>query len=545
MSLIQNLRRRAGILTLFVALLAAVGCATDSPVPDCFNCGQWTELMTGLGRFPEPHPANPDILLFSTIDKSPTATDADRQSDEDIWLVYRNPSDPSTETLWQLTDDALGGGDNFAARWSPSGTQIAFVHVTAAGRFEVWRMPVTVPASPEGIPVLGTAELLLQSARDPAWESETSLVFTREDKIYRVDVPASPGPLTASPVQLTFDPPIFASTETYVDRQPMIAADGGAVFNTIGRQNVADVYLRAFEIDGAVFPPDTTETAAWISYKAPTSDNPAYPLFVGVDTLRTPELLPSLPVGAGGTFPIGVRRDSRYISDPRVESYCDTTLIINADLQPGDVDTLSYYFTVIRGTLSIQSGISQTEVFWTRQDAEQDINDFPGRTLLANIGERLDFECLMPFSFLPNGEADVTRRELFLVIGSRGSLRDTALVTVPSGGMQSVRLFPTGTISGTVVFSDSPSVRPPVLARALLSGTSELVASAAGDTASAFRVRDVPEASFDVEITAAGYQTVVVSGVSVMPPGDTALGAITMNPVPGAERLAVAAAAPA
>ena len=456
MTLIQHLRRRAGILIAAAAFLAA-GCSTDDPVPECVNCEEWSELTGGLGRFPEPHPSDPNVLLFSTIDKDADAPDADRQADEDIWVAYRNDADPASTPVWQLTDDTIGDGDNFAARWSPSGSQIAFVHTTAAGRFEVWRMSVTPPASADTPPVLGTPERLLRDARDPVWESETVLVFSREDKLYSVDVPAAPGPLTATPLQLTFDPPTYASTETFVDRHPMFASDGGAVFNTIGRQNVADVLVRAFEVDQSVFPPDTSETAAWISYQAPGSDNPAYPLFLGPDTLRTPELLPSVPVGSGGQFPIGVRRDSRFLQDPFTENYCDTTLVINADLQPGDVDTLAFYFTVIRGTLAVESGVSQTTVFWTRQDARQDITDFTSNTLLANIGQQLVFECLMPFAIQPNGDVDVSTPEPLLVIGSRGSLRDTALVTVPSGGTTVVSLFPTGTISGMAAFSRGTS----------------------------------------------------------------------------------------
>ena len=67
--------------------------------------------------------------------------------------------------------------------------------------------------------------------------------------------------------------------------------------------------------------------------------------------------------------------------------------------------------------------------------------------------------------------------EPVLVIGSRGALRDTALVTVASGGTEVVSLFPTGTISGTVTFADMPGLPlPPTLVNVFLPGTSEMIA---------------------------------------------------------------------
>jgi hypothetical protein len=542
MSLVRFFHRGSGGLAA-LAFIAAAGCSTDDPVPACENCESWDPVTAGLGRFPEPHPSNAGYLLFSTVDKTPGAPDANRDTDEDIWLLERR-EDPASSLKWQLTDDALGIGDNFAATWSPSGTQIAFVHTTAGGNLEIWRMSVQLPGAAGDPPVLGAAERMVQDARDVTWATETTLVFSKNDKLFSLDIPAAPGPPTATPVQLTFDPPSFASTEDFVDRHPFFAPDGGAVFNAIGRQAVADVLVRAFEVDDTVFPPDTISTAAWLSYRGPTSTNAAYPVFIGTDTLRTPTLLQSLPVDGGSAFEIGVRRDSNLLNDPTIETYCDTTIISVVDLQPGDVDTLSYYFRVIRGTLVVTSGVPQTDVFWTRQDVRETIADYTSDTRLDNLGEALRFECLMPFAINPDGSINTAVQETLIVTGFRSSLRDTVKVLVDSGKTTTVSLFPPGSISGTVAFSDNPPILPSVLVQVFLAGTAELITTGLSDSTGAFHVPNLPAASFDVTLSATGYLPATVLDVAVMELTDTPLGQVLLTATPGARLGRQVAAAP-
>jgi hypothetical protein len=517
-----------------LVFLTAAGCATDDEIPACDNCEFWAQVTPGLGRFPEAHPTSAAWVLFSTVEKTPGAPDADRDTDEDIWLLERG-ADLASSPKWQLTDDAVGTGDNFAATWSPSGTQIAFVHTTAGGAYEVWRMPVTLPAAPGGAPVAGTPERMVRNARDVTWATETTLVFSSDEKLFSLDIPAAPGPPTASPRQLTFDPPPFSSTETFVDRHPFFAPDGGAVFNTIGRENVADALVRAFEVDDTVFPPDTTSTAAWLSFQSPAADEPTYPVFIGIDTLRTPTLLRSLPVGDGGTFRIGVRLDSGLLP-AGTESYCDTTIVIGADLQPGDADTLSFYFHLIRGSLLIESGVAQTDVFWTRQDVRETISDFTTDTRLDNLGEQMLFECLMPFAVNPDGSINTAVQETLIVSGARSSLRDTVRVVVDPGKTTRVSLFPPGTVSGMVSFSDNPPAPPPALVEVFLTGTVDLISSAVTDSISGFQVPNVPAGTFDVVVSATGYAGVTLSGVVVTSMVDNPLGVITLSPGPRPSR---------
>jgi hypothetical protein len=531
-----------GKLAALALAAAAAGCASDEELPDCENCEFWDQVTPGLARFPEPHPTSPAWILFSTVEKTPGAPDSDRDTDEDIWLLERG-ADLASTTKWQLTDDALGTGDNFAATWSPSGTQIGFVHTTAGGAYEVWRMPVMLPAASGSPPVLGTPERMTVDARDVTWATETSLIFSRNDKLWSLSIPASPGPPTASPMQLTFDPPSFSSTETYVDRHPSFAADGGAVFSTIGRQNVADVMVRAFEVDDAVFPPDTTSTAAWLSYQSPAADDPTYPVFIGIDTLRTPRLLRSIPVFAGGTFQIGVRLDSSLLPGGAA-SYCDTTLVIPADLQPGDADTLAFYFHVVRGALLIESEVSQTDVFWTRKDVRETISDFTSDTRLDNLGEQMLFECLMPYSVNPDESIAVGVQETLIVSGARGTLTDTARVVIDPGRTTEVTLFPAGTVSGTVSYSDNPPTVPPALVEVFLAGTADLISSSISDGVGNFIVNNVPAGTFDVTLSATGYTDVTLTGVVVSASVDNPLGTITMNPGPAPARGRTVAAAP-
>ena len=139
MGLERTFRTAWGLVGLLALLVAAGGCSTDDSVPRCENCEIWSPVTAGLGRFPELHPSDPSFLVFSTIEKTQNAPDSNQEADEDIWLLHRGET-PAENTLWQLTDNALGFGDNSAARWSPSGTQIAFAHSTADGAFEIWRM---------------------------------------------------------------------------------------------------------------------------------------------------------------------------------------------------------------------------------------------------------------------------------------------------------------------------------------------------------------------------------------------------------------------
>ncbi len=433
-------------IACFALLVGIVACSEDGSTPICENCEDWDQLTVGLGRFPEPHPSNPAVVAFSTINKTPGAPDANRQSDEDLWVSFlaspSNPSDPAANGIWQVTDDAMGLGDNFYPRWSPSGAEIAFVHTNLAGRFEVWRVAVTPPSSVTTPPVVGTPERIALG-RDPAWASDDLLVFTRDDKLYSVDF-ANPSPRGGyTEVQLSFDPPPYAAADEFVDRHPDFASDGGGVFNTTGRENTADLYLEAFEIDREAFPPETLVTDAFILYQPP-GGAPSYPIFEGVDTLRTPVLLRSLPIGSGGNFLVGVRLDGRFMADTTRETYCDTTIVKIANLQPGDSDTLRYTFEIARGALRVQTMATNATVFWTRADGLVDALDFPQSRLLANVGEARIWECLLSYDVV-GGVPTAPDLERYIVTGTReGSPASVDSAFVAPGDTATVVVYPSG-----------------------------------------------------------------------------------------------------
>ncbi|MCA9750876.1 MAG: hypothetical protein KC591_01680 [Gemmatimonadetes bacterium] len=412
-------RRSLGVAVGLAALLP--GCTSDSPVPICENCENWTQITTGLGRYPATHPVIEQLIAFSTVDKAVGAPDADRQGDEDLWLTWAEGGSADVNPVWQITGDSVGNGGNFLPRWSPSGMQLAFIHIADDGRFEIWRVAVTPPASPTDTPVIGTPEFLVRNARDPAWLSETQMVFTRDDKLFLLDVPLSGTPATA-PLQISFDPPIYATAESFVDRQPDIAptdSDVG-VFNTLGRQNVADVYVEAFEIDDT---PETTAVLDAFLYLQQPDASASYPLFEGSDTLRTPSLLQSLPVGDGGDFVVGARLDSRFLADSTRETYCDTTITKIVELLPGDSDTASVYFEVARGTLSITSAVANTSFSWTRQDFRVSSDEFPLATTIQNPGEVVLYNCQLSYA-VSGGIPNPNVLEPYLVTGSVDGMAD-------------------------------------------------------------------------------------------------------------------------
>jgi hypothetical protein len=370
-------------------------------VPVCEGCEYWTQITTDLGRHADPHPLNSDFVAYSTIRKEPGSDDENRDRDEDIWLLWRGSANPAEWVRWQITAASMGDGDNFQPRWSPSGDRIAFVHGSASGDFEIWRVAVDVPATPDPTATpAGAIELVVTDGRDPAWLSDSEVLFVRDDNLYLVGGVTKSG-RADDPVRLSYDPPTFAVAEEFIDRQPARSTDGAVVFGTIGRVDVADVLLRAFEDDGG----GPVKTDAWIYIEMPGTD-PFYPLFEMGDTLRTPGpgssedylRLRSLPVNDGGVYTVGVRRDSRFL-DPDVESYCDTTLTETIELQGGDVDSLDFTFRVVRGHLSIRSDSSLTAVTWEREDGLASHLDYSFTPFIQDPTDVLFYECVLAHAF--------------------------------------------------------------------------------------------------------------------------------------------------
>ncbi len=435
-SMPSPLRKVSGF-ALLAALAAFSACSEDSPIPGCDNCEGWDQLTAGLGRFPEPHPTTASLIAFSTVEKTPGQPDANRESDEDLWLVWVVDADnPAANVSWQITADEMGSGDNFYPRWAPSGMELAFVHTNESGRFEVWTLPVVPPSGPGGTPAVGTAQRV-GLGRDPTWVSDDRLVFTRDDKLFAVDLTAVRG---GAETQLSFNPPIYAATEDFVDRHPDFE-DGGGIFGTLGRENVANVYIEAFEVDNEVAPPETLATDAYILYQAP-GGTPTYPIVENADTLRTPVTLTSLPVGGGGSFILGARLDGRFLADSTRETYCDTTITRQVTLSPGDTDSISVYFTIARGTLRIETGLPNTTVFWSRADGLVDSGDFAQSTVLNNAGDSRDWNCLLSYDVVSGVPAPPTL-ETYLVSAERlGSAPWDTTVVIPAGDTTHVVVYP-------------------------------------------------------------------------------------------------------
>jgi hypothetical protein len=530
------------LLLLFpsIAILAA-GCSDDDSTPVCDLCESWSQLTAGLGRFPEPHPVNPDFIAYSTIEKDRSAPDGTLDSDEDLWLLWvLDPHDPAQNIHYQLTFGELGPGDNFNPRWSPSGTQIAFTHTSAAGDFEIWRLDVTLPAGPQNPPVLGVPELVAPDARDPAWLDETTVMFTRNDKLYRTSPRGARG--GTSEEQLTYSPPTYASTEKYIDRHPTVSPDGEILFNTMNRQPVADLLLETFEIDNLVSG-DTTVAemgdgkGAWVLYQPPGAPNPSYPILESGQIVRTPVLLQSIPVGEGGVFRIGTKIDRNLLDldtapeDSLRETYCDTTLIGEVELLPGDSDTLRTYFQVVRGSLRVTTGRPNTAIFWQREDLNESSNDYGLLPNLPNAGSFNQYNCVFSHD-ISGGEPNVPLLETFLVAGSSGADADTAFVTVPPGTTTVVRLLPSAPVTGTVAYSDNPPDRPRVDVVAFRDDTADTFAIGQTPPLSReFRVSNLIEGRYDLLLTSPRYDSTRVENVDIV--ADSILAGGHVNSVTG------------
>ena len=524
--------RRSGgtIVSSFLALALLAGCSEDSPTTQCVNCEDWVQLTRGLGRHPEPHPVTPDFVAYSTVDKIPGSLDENREADEDVWLVWiQDENDPGLNLYYQITGEEMGLGDNFAPRWNPSGTEILFTHSTPSqSEFQVWRVPVQVPTSPTAPPTIGTPVMVASRGRDPDWVSDTTVLYSSALKLYSVDLPAGGGPPTGPPTQQTFDPPTYVGAETYFDRHPTTSPDGMTVFNTLARRNVADVHVAAFEIDESGPTPDTTATAAFVYLETPDSPLAVYPVIDRADTVRTPAFLQSLPVDGGGDFTFGVRLDSRLLMPP-VETYCDTTLISTVSLQPNGSDSLQFYFKLARGDLQVNSDLSGTNVFWSRADASGASGSADG----IQPGVAALFECLSSWSIDAQGvpaEGDTVDYYLTSVRQTK-TQRDT--VRVLPGQTTFVRAFRTGTVVGTVAFSNDMIPPFPIANISVTEQDSAFVfVSGSSDRQTGDFSFNLTGGTWDFRFTRAGYDTLNVNGVVVDPFSGADLGTVTMNPTP-------------
>jgi hypothetical protein len=435
---------RLGALAIVPVLLGALtGCSSTEPTPWCTACEQWFRISPVLGRHPSPHPLDPDFMLFSTVQKpDSTATDAARQDDEDVWLTWiedRENGDANAvvgRSLFAITDDTFStSGGNTLPRWSPSGTRLAWVYSPAGGGRQIWIRDIQVPAARGSAPVLGPATMLVDDAQDPAWATEDRVLFTRENKIFRIDVSGGPG----SETQVSFDPPRYSSADDYIDRHPSVSSDGAIVFGTRDRLPVADVYVRAFEVIPAGPP---VETDAFISFQSPLASEPTLPVLDQGVELRTPYLLKALPIEGDGLFRIGATLAEFFVADTTRESYCDTTIVIEKVLQPDTVDTLTIQFEVVRATLVIETDATNATIFWTRSDGRISINDFGGTTTIDRC-QPAPYGCLLPWAVDASGNIQVGVPEQFTVTATTGTppVQETQHVTLSPGDTTRVVMF--------------------------------------------------------------------------------------------------------
>ncbi len=431
-------RALAGVSVAVLSLLVAMSCSEDSKVPTCDNCEAWTQVVDDLGRYPASHPSDPDFIVYSTIRKGDQA-DSTAESDEDLWLLWRGTSDRSQWVRWQLTGPELGdGGDNFHARWSPSGTQVAFVHTDQGGTYEIWRLGVNLPPgdppSASFDPRAGLPERIASSGRDPAWQSESRILFSRDNNLFQIDIAGARDGVNET--QITFDPP---GSDQFIDRQPFATADGVIVFSTEDRVPVGDLLIAAFEISGA--PPETTATTALLSLQVPGDPTPTYPMLDGADTLLTTGddanpyvALHAVPAGAE-PYIVGARRDTR-VFPPDEETYCDSLVTGSVEVKQGESVSIELYFQLARGTLIVTSGEIATSMFWTREDGL--LNE------TANIGlpcENEEYECILSHQVDVDGNPIPGTLEPYHVFGTSSLGDDSITVFVPPGETTFVKLF--------------------------------------------------------------------------------------------------------
>ena len=201
---------------------------------------------------------------------------------------------------------------------------------------------------------------------------------------------------------------------------------------------------------------------------------------------------------------------------------------------PGALDTLDYYFRVVRGELQITSGLGGVDLYWERQDRRDDIDNHTEDPFINPPGGTMTFGCLQPFAVI-GGQIDTTRTETYVVRASRSSLRDSTNVTLSPGQTTRVELFPVAGIVGNVTFSDLPAPPyPSTIIDVFPAGTTDRIGGIVADSTGVFRVRNIPSGTFDVRISSGGYSAVSLLDVTVSVPNDTDLGTILLTRTPAA-----------
>jgi len=100
----------------------------------------------------------------------------------------------------------------------------------------------------------------------------------------------------------------------------------------------------------------------------------------------------------------------------------------------------------------------------------------------------------------------------------------------PAFRIRSLAVIPTGSISGTADFSDSPSTSPTVTVTVFDAGTTNVQGTATTNPPDdTFTVPNVAGGTYDVRLRAPNYADSVVTGVVVTPPNDTDIGTITLT----------------
>ncbi|MCK4415071.1 MAG: carboxypeptidase regulatory-like domain-containing protein [Candidatus Eisenbacteria sp.] len=95
-----------------------------------------------------------------------------------------------------------------------------------------------------------------------------------------------------------------------------------------------------------------------------------------------------------------------------------------------------------------------------------------------------------------------------------------------------------GALTGTVAYSDSPSLLPTATIRILPSGDTSVVATDTTDATGAFEIIDLATGTYDIEVSAVGYTGAMVTGVAFVNGQDTDIGVVVLlKPTVGSSEL--------
>ena len=315
-------RTRRGFAILGGLFLLFVGCGddNDTPIFECSNCENWTELLQGHAKFGDYRPGGTDVIAFSSDRGTAGNT-------ENVW-IYERPAGDAEAVYHQLTQTST---DDFDPAWSPDGDRLTFTRATTGG-YELYLLRVDDFDNPgDEIRITATDfsdTALVSRPASSAWLDDETILYSDGQNVFTIRLD---GETPAEILKVINDPSdfIFSGTDDFVENQPTGVRVGGAdqiFFVSNSRVPLGSISINASDV-------------------------------VTGDTVLAEIHLEGVPTGVIAPSVVGGRPLGSYLVGAGVtdededEDYCDTLLTVPVQVFENDTTDVDFEFDNSRGVI--------------------------------------------------------------------------------------------------------------------------------------------------------------------------------------------------